>query len=449
MRDADVIVVGAGFAGLSAAREVVRAGGTAIVLEARDRVGGRVYSTALPGGPTVDLGGQWAGPTQDHLLALLAEHRLPTFQTWDRGDNLVRVEGRTKRYRGTIPRLGLYSLLNFGWGQWRLERMSKSVPLDAPWKAPRAAEWDAMTLADFLDRNVRDRVARRLFDAGLETVFAAPAKDMSLLHALFYIHSGKDLDMLLGSVGGAQDTRVDGGMQQAAEKLASGLDVRLSAPVRRIEQTDEGVVVHHDGGALRAARAIVAVPPKLVTKIDFSPALPAARAELAASLPMGAVIKCTAVYARPFWRDEGLTGMYVGDEGPIHVIFDNSPPGDKPPFGVLMGFCEADEARALGKLTQDERKEAAVRCFVRAHGERARDVVQYTDHVWENDEWSGGCYGAYAPPGVWTRLGPTLRVPHGRVHWAGTETAERWSGYIDGAISSGKRAAAEALPAGR
>lgn len=444
MSDADVIVVGAGFAGLSAAREVVRAGRRAIVLEARDRVGGRVYSTTLPGGPWIDLGGQWAGPTQDHLNALLAEHRLPTFQTWSRGEHLVRVEGRTRRYRGTIPRLGVLSLLSFAWAQFWLERMSKTVPLDAPWNAPRAAEWDRMTLADFLDRHVRDRVARRLFDAGLETVFAAPAKDLSLLHALFYIRSGKDLDMLLGSVGGAQDTRVEGGMQRAAEALASGLDVRLSTPVRRIEQTGAEVVVHHDGGTLRGGRVIVAVPPKLVTKIDFSPALPAARAELMASLPMGAVIKCTAVYPRPFWRDAGLTGMFVGDEGPIHVIFDNSPPGEQPPFGVLMGFCEADEARAMGKLSEAERKAAAVRCFVRAHGEAAREPIAYTDHVWEHDEWSGGCYGAFAPPGVWTRLGPALRVPHGRVHWAGTETAERWSGYIDGAIASGKRAAAEA-----
>jgi monoamine oxidase len=200
MRDADVIVVGAGFAGLSAAREVVRAGGTAIVLEARDRVGGRVYSTALPGGPTVDLGGQWRAPPKITCSRCSPSIACPRSRPGIGATTLVRVEGRTKRYRGTIPRLGLYSLLNFGWGQWRLERMSKSVPLDAPWKAPRAAEWDAMTLADFLDRNVRDRVARRLFDAGLETVFAAPAKDMSLLHALFYIHSGKDLDMLLGSV---------------------------------------------------------------------------------------------------------------------------------------------------------------------------------------------------------------------------------------------------------
>lgn len=437
----DVVVVGAGFAGLTAARELTRAGLSARVLEARDRVGGRVYTTTLEGGPWVDLGGQWAGPTQDHLLALIAEHGLPTFGTWTRGDNLLLVNGRTRRYRGTIPRLDLPSLLNVGYAQWRLERMAKKVPLDAPWSAPRAAEWDRATFASWLDANLRTRTARKLLEAGLETVFAASAHEMSLLHVLFYIHSGKDLDMLLGSDGGAQATRVDGGMQQVAEKLAAGLDVRLSSPVRRIDHDGTGVTVHHDGGSVRGERAIVAVPPKLVARIDFRPALAGKRAELVRRMPMGAVIKCTAIYERPFWRDDGLSGMSVADEGPIHVVFDNSPPGAE--VGVLMGFCEAAHARELGKLSIEDRRDRAIACFVRTHGPRAKDVLRYADHVWEHDPWSGGCYGAFMPPGVWTSLGPAIREPMGRIHWAGTETATRWSGYIDGAISSGKRAAAE------
>lgn len=435
----DVVVVGAGFAGLSAARELTRAGLSVVVLEARDRVGGRVYTKTLEGGPWVDLGGQWAGPTQDHLLALIAEHQLETFGTHTKGDNLLHVNGAARRYRGTIPRLDPLSLLNVGYAQWRLERMSKQVPLDAPWRAPRAAEWDRVTFADWLRANIKTKTARALLDAGLESVFAASAHEMSLLHALFYIHSGKDLDMLLGTDGGAQATRVDGGMQQVAEKLAAGLDVRLSSPVRRIEH-HEDVTVHFDGGAVRAARVIVAVPPKLAAALDFQPAL-GRRAELVRRMPMGAVIKCTAIYERPFWRDEGLSGMSVSDRGPIHVVFDNSPP--RAEVGVLMGFCEADHARKLGKLSEAERRDAALECFVRTHGARARKALRYADHVWENDEWSGGCYGAFMPPGVWTTLGPALREPIGLVHFAGTETATEWSGYIDGAISSGKRAAAE------
>lgn len=442
----DVVVVGAGFAGLSAARALSRAGLRAVVLEARDRVGGRVMTKSLPdAGTWVDLGGQWIGPTQDEIAALVSELGMETFPTWTRGENLVVSRGKTRRYTGTIPRLSPISLLNVGWVQLALDRMSKQVPLDAPWSAKKAAEWDGKTLGDWLDRHVKSRTARNLLDAGLETVFATGARDFSLLHALFYIHSGKDLDMLLGTDGAAQATRIVGGMQPVAEKLASSLDVRLSCPVRRVVQDESGVTVHHEGGAIEARHVVVAVPPKLVAEIAFEPEVEQRRRELVRKMPMGAVIKCTAVYDRPFWRDQGLSGMVVSDEGPTHVVFDNSSP-DKS-VGVLMGFAEADEARKLGTLSEEARRDAATACFARHFGERARRPLAYADHVWEHDPWSGGCYGAFMPPGVWTSLGPSIRTPHGRVHWAGTETATVWSGYIDGAISSGKRAADEIVRA--
>jgi monoamine oxidase len=344
----DVVVVGAGFAGLSAARALGKRGLSARVLEARDRTGGRTYTKVLPGGPWVDLGGQWIGPTQDRVLRLVEELGVETFPTYTAGHNLLVVRGKKSRYRGTIPRLDPMSLLNISFAQWRLESMSRKVPLEAPWRTAKAAEWDARTLASFLDANVKTRTARTLIEVGLETVFAASSKEMSLLHALFYIRSGKDLDMLLGTEGGAQATRIKGGMQRLAERLAEGLDVRLSAPVRRIEHDGSGVTAHADGASIRAQRAVVSVPPKLASQMAFDPPLVGPRAELVTKTPMGAAIKCTAVYEEPFWRDDGLSGMCVSDEGPIHVTFDNSPPEGTP--GVLMGFCDADSARARQAL---------------------------------------------------------------------------------------------------
>ncbi|MEA2749687.1 MAG: monoamine oxidase [Myxococcales bacterium] len=451
MSDVDVIVVGAGFAGLSAARALVQAGKTAVVLEARDRVGGRTFTKTLPPSGAaaegwIDVGGQWIGPTQHEITALVRELGVKTFPTWTHGDNLVIVNEKAKRYRGTIPRVALLSLLDLGQAQWRLESMAKHVPLDAPWNAKKAAEWDAQSLGDWLDRNVKTTTGRALFDAGLETVYAATGHEISLLHALFYVRSGGSLDILLSSEerkNGAQATRIVGGMQPIATKLAATLDVRLEHAVRRIENGERGVIVHHDGGSLRAERVIIAIPPKLVPEIRFEPQLQGLRAELVKNMPMGAVIKHTAVYDRPFWRDEGLSGMVVSDVGPIHIVFDNSLPDGAQ--GILIGFSEAAQARKLGALGEDGRRDAAIACFARYFGERARKPVAYVDHVWEHDPWSGGCYGAFMPPGIWTKLGPSIREPQGRIHWAGTETATVWSGYIDGAISSGKRAAAEVI----
>ena len=382
MNDVNVVVVGAGFAGLTAARALERAGMTTIVLEARDRVGGRTFTKSLPGGPWIDVGGQWIGPTQHEITALVRELDVATFPTWTRGDNLVFVNDRSKRYRGTIPRVALLSLLDLGLAQWRLESMAKQVPLDAPWKAKRAAEWDAQSLGDWLDRNVKTKTARALFEAGLETVYAATGHEMSLLHALFYVHSGGNLDILLGNEekkDGAQATRMIGGMQPVAEKLAASLDVRLECPVRRIENGAERVIVHHDGGSLRAGRVIIAIPPRLVPEIRFEPQLQGLRAEVVKRMPMGAVIKHTAVYERPFWREQGLSGMVVSDEGPIHVVFDNSVPDDE--RGLLIGFSEATAARKLGGLGEAERREAAVTCFARYFGERARTPIAYLDHA--------------------------------------------------------------------
>lgn len=438
--DADVVVIGAGFAGLSAAQRLQRQGRRVVVLEARDRVGGRVWTRQVEG-VAIDLGGQWVGPTQTRLLATIAEAGLRTFPTYAEGENVVRMEGKQRRYRGTIPRLGLGDLARLGWTQWRLDRMAKQVPPGEPWRAPRAAEWDRQTLADFLARSALRGATRQLFEVALETVFAAEAREMSLLHALFYIRSGDDLDMQLGIRGCAQDARVEGGMQGVADAMASALEVRRRTPVRRVVQRTDHVEVQGDASIVRAERAIVAVPLTLLHKIVFDPGLPEGRQELARRGRMGATIKCTAIYAEPFWRRDGLSGHSTSDEGPVHVTFDSSPQDGS--AGVLVGFLEADTARQLGAQPEAVRRDAALACYARMFGERARRPVAYVDHVWEHDEWSGGGYAASLPPGLLTAHGAALRASSGRLHWAGTESAVIWNGYIDGAIRSGERAADE------
>ena len=277
----------------------------------------------------------------------------------------------------------------------------------------------------------------------VRAVFAAEAADLSLLHFLFYSHSGGLLDRLLNVAGGAQESRVVGGSQVLASRVAERLGdvVRLDRPARRIVQDGDGVTVESDAGGVRARRVVVAIPPTLAGRLDYEPALPSWRDQLTQALPMGSVIKCMAVYDEAFWRADGLTGQSTADEGPVELTFDNSPPSGRP--GVLLGFVEGAHARRLSRVSASERRDAVVGSLVRAFGSRAAAPSEVLELDWSAERWSGGCYGAHLAPGVLTEFGPALREPCGRIHWAGTETATVWAGYMDGAVRSGERVAVE------
>jgi monoamine oxidase len=439
--------VGAGLAGLVTARELVAAGRSVAVLEARDRVGGRTLNHRLEDGSVVELGGQWLGPTQDEIDALARELGLEQFPTHDEGDNLILHRGRLARYRGVIPKLPLHVLLEIGVAQARLDRMAARVPLEAPWTAPGAARRDQETVAGWIRRNTRSRGAREMLRLAVTSVFSAEPDELSLLFFLYYSHAGGLLDRLLGVAVGAQERRIAGGSQLVCERLAAALGERviLEAPVGRIRRRGASVVLEAGDHRVEAARAVIAVPPALATRIDYDPPLPAGRQELMRRMPMGAVIKVMAVYGEPFWRAAGLSGQAVGDEPPVSIVFDNSPPSGSP--GVLLGFMEGRDARRLGALPAAERREEALRAFVRFFGPRAARPDAYLEHDWSADPWTRGCYGAVMGTGVLTGFGPELRRPSGLVHWAGAETAERWTGYMDGAVRSGRRVAAEVLRA--
>lgn len=440
--DVDCVVVGAGLAGLAAARALVAAGRSVVVVEARDRVGGRTLNADIGDGKVVEAGGQWVGPSQHRVMALVRELGLETFPTYAHGDNLVEYRGERKRYRGAIPRLNPLVLADVAQAQARLDRMARQVPLDAPWRAPRAREWDRQTAWTWLRRNARTDGARALIQIGIEGVWAAHPGDLSLLHLLFYIHSAGGFDALISTEGGAQQDRIVGGSQRIALRMASELGderIVLGTPVRRIAQDPDGVTV----GDVRAQRAIVALAPALAGRIVYAPALPGLRDGLTQRMPQGSVIKCHAVYDEPFWRAEGLSGQVTSEQGPVKVAFDNSPPDGAP--GVLLGFLEGDQARDLGTVAPDRRRAEVLACFARWFGPRAAHPVRYLEQDWSQEEFTRGCYAGYLPTGAWTRYGRALRAPIGRLHWAGTETATVWNGYFDGAIGSGERAASEVL----
>jgi monoamine oxidase len=445
-READVVIIGAGLAGLAAARRLTAAGIDCVVLEARDRVGGRTLNHPIGDDKIVEVGGQWVGPTQTRVLELMSELGLESFPTYQQGEHVIEYEGELHRYTGTIPRLSKRLLADFGQAQWKLDRMARKVPPEAPWTAPKAKEWDGQTLWSWMRRNVYTRGARDALSLSVEAVWAAQPEDLSLLHVLFYISSAGGLDALWDTEGGAQDARVVGGSQMISLRMAEELGDRivLEAPVRRIAYEPDRVTVHADDFDVEARRAIVAMPPTLTCRIAYDPPMPALRDQLTQRIPQGAVIKCMAMYERPFWRERGLTGQATSIEGPVKLTFDNSPPDGTP--GVLLGFLEGTHARTLGAWSPERRRDAVIDCFARLFGSDARSPVDYVDKSWADEEWTRGCYGCYMPTGAWTAYGPQLREPIGPIHWAGAETATVWSGYMDGAVRSGD-SAAEAVAA--
>ena len=455
-RRADVVVVGAGFAGLTAARELVREGRSVIVLEARHRVGGRVVNKDLGEGVISERGATFIGPTQTRIARLADEMKVDTFPAYNDGDNVYFHDGERSTYSDTGP-TGTAPpdseiLPDVATAVGKLDQMAREVPVGAPWKAPHAAEWDRQTFAHWLRANTSgSRRFTSLVNVATRAAMGTETANVSLLFATLFVAQSGDEDnpgtfeRNFNTRNGAQQDRFRGGSQLVALRVQDDLGGRvlLGSPVRRIFQEAGGVRVEADGVTAHAERVVVAIPPVLARRIEYHPGLPSMRRKLMDHMPQGRLTKVAVVYDRPFWRDDGLNGTVVHLNGPMGIVFDDSP--EDASKGIVIGFVGGNASHEFAALSKSGRRARVVAQLTEAFGSRAQNEKDYVESVWRDEKWSRGCPITLGPPNVLTRYGPALRKPVDRIHWAGTETSDYWAGYMDGAVRSGERAAREVL----
>ncbi|KAK5051037.1 hypothetical protein LTR84_003596 [Exophiala bonariae] len=446
----DVVVIGAGFSGLAAADKLVKAGMSVAVIEASDRVGGKVYDRKLPNGCIVETGAEFVGPYQDRVLELAKDLGVETFKTYCKGKSIFHSKSKTIAYDPAGAGLPVddEALMQLGTAGQTLDQMAQELDAHVPWEHSNAPIWDMGTMASWLDINVPHQEAREIMNLSLKSLLSSEPADVSLLQVLVYIRrAGNETTVgtfrrISGVAGGAQELRFVGGPQQIAVRLATRLGdrVKLSSPVRSIKRQDGIYQVSGDQFSIQGRHVILALSPPLAARINIQPPLPSRRDQLCQHMPMGSLGKAVAVYKTPFWRDHGLSGMALGLNGTeVQVTFDSSPEDGS--CGILLGFLEANEMRHFDSKTEEEIQAAVVEDFVKFFGPKAREVESWVIQRWDNEEFARGGHFAVCPPNVMTQYGVAITEPVGQIYFAGTEASPYWTGYMDGAIRAGEIAA--------
>lgn len=434
----DVVIVGAGAAGLTAANQLRKAGLSVAVLEARDRVGGRLWTDTIEGA-MLEIGGQWVSPDQDALIETVADLGLETFSRYREGDSVyIGPDGTVSRFTGDVFPVSAETEAVITDITERLDAMVAEIDPDRPWAHPRAEEWDRVSWDAWLRAQTDDDEAvRNLAFATGSAMLTKPTHAFSLLQSLLMAASAGsysnlvDADFIL-------DKRVVGGLQQVPLLLAERLgdDVFLNEPVRTMEWSDAGVTAIADGMTVRARHGILALAPVLYNRISFVPALPRLQHQMHQHLSMGFVIKVHAVYDRPFWREQGLSGTAFSPYELSHEAYDNTNHGDE--RGTLVGFVSDRNADDVFRVSAEERRERILESLSHYYGPEAKNPVVYYESDWGAEEWTRGAYAASFDLGGLSRYGADLRTPVGPVHFACSDLAGAGYQHVDGAIRMGR-----------
>ncbi|NP_001088354.1 monoamine oxidase A L homeolog [Xenopus laevis] len=446
----DVIVIGGGISGLSAAKLLSESGISVVVLEARDRVGGRTHTVRNKQVKYVDLGGAYVGPTQNRLLRMAKDLGLETYKVNLNGHLIQHTKGKSYKFNGAFPpAYNPFVYLDYNHVMRTMDQWAKEIPVEAPWKAPHAAEWDRMSMMEFINNTCFTQSGRSFATLFVNLVVTAETHQISTLWFLWYIKLCGGTTRAFSTENGGQERKFVGGSGQISERIMERLQgrVMLESPVVKIDQSGQSVIVETLNHETYEAKYIIsAIPPILSTKIHFEPELPSIRNQLIHRLPMGSVIKCMVYYKEAFWRKMDICGCMImeDDDTPIGFTLDDTKPDGTEP--AIIGFILSRKATLMANLTKEERKRKICEYYAKVMGtDEALHPVHYEEKDWSKEQYSGGCYTAYFPPGIMTQYGSVIRKPVGKIYFAGTETATEWSGYMEGAIQAGERAAREVM----
>ncbi|XP_049727233.1 amine oxidase [flavin-containing] A [Elephas maximus indicus] len=448
----DVVVIGGGISGLSAAKLLAEHEVNVLVLEARDRVGGRTYTVRNEHVNYVDVGGAYVGPTQNRILRLSKELGLKTYKV-NVSERLVQyVKGKTYPFRGAFPPVwNPIAYLDYN-NLWRtMDNMGKEIPADAPWDAPHAEKWDKMTMKDLIDKICWTKTARQFAYLFVNINVTSEPHEVSALWFLWYVKQCGGTTRIFSITNGGQERKFVGGSGQVSERIMDllGERVKLRCPVSSIDQSGENIIIETLNHEVYECRYVIsAIPPPLTSKIHFRPELPSERNQLIQRLPMGSIIKCMMYYREAFWKKKDYCGCMIieDEEAPISITLDDTKPDGSLP--AIMGFILARKSHRFAKLHKEIRKRKICELYAKVLGsQEALQPVHYEEKNWCEEQYSGGCYTAYFPPGIMTQYGRVIRQPVGKIYFAGTETATQWSGYMEGAVEAGERAAREILNA--
>ncbi|MFA5608241.1 MAG: FAD-dependent oxidoreductase [Leucobacter sp.] len=442
--DADVIVIGAGPSGSYAAKLLNDQGVKVKLVEAKDRVGGRTWSTKTEalGGP-IDFGGQWIGETHVLLPQLGSELGLETVSSIKPGNDLFVFNGEVVVADEDRAPSGASWAGELTKSFEMLDEVGARLGWAAPWASEHVGELDSMTVAQWLEHNVQSPEVRLIHEVMVNILNGASTTEVSMAYWAYFVHQGEGIESLIGTRSGAQVAWYIGGMGQVTERIADQLgdDVHLNWAVTKIEQDQTGVTVFSGEQKLTAKYAIVATPPSAASRVIFEPALPAKRAQLQARAPMGRLAKIQVRYSEAFWQERGLSGAVFECGNLAFWLFDGSKPTDT--LATIVGFIGGKHLDAWQSFSPEEREKRFIEILVNNFGEKSRDVLYMHETDWTIQPWTGGAPVTFMPTGLLSSAGSALREPAGRIHFAGTEAAPMWSGYIEGALRAGRIAALE------